>query len=451
MKRPNVIYVFSDQHRAQACGYAGDENAVTPNMDRMAAEGLNLSGAVSGMPVCCPYRASLLTGQYPHHHGVFVNDVCMSDSPFSIARVFGENGYNTAYIGKWHLDGHGRSSFIPRERRQGFDYWKVMECTHNYLNSRYYQGEDPTPRTWEGYDAMAQTMDAVEYLKEHGDKKPFFLILSWGPPHDPYELAPPAYLETWRKRKLAFRPNVTQEYYQAAGECLAGYYAHIQALDEALGILRDALKESGMEEDTILIYTSDHGDMLFSQGTEKKQKPWEESIRVPFLLSYPGRFGRKGRECPVLFNSPDIMPTLLELCGIKIPESVDGRSIVPWLEGDGKDEDRAVLLQSICPSGEWHKFKGGRAYRGIRTKRYTYVKEIDSQGVRPWLLYDNQEDPFQLCNLVDEGAEKELILWLEERLKNAMEEVGDVYMTAGEAVKKWGYQVNFLGTMPWNI
>jgi len=198
MKRPYVIYVFSDQHRAQACGYAGDPNVQTPHMDALARESLRFTNAVSTAPVCCPARASLITGQYAHQHDVFLNDLCLSNNAVSIAQAFGGAGYDTAYIGKWHLDGHGRNAYIPSERRQGFAYWSAMECTHDYQHSEYYHGDDKTRRLWQGYDASAQTDEAIRLFQTRDAGKPLFLMLSWGPPHNPYETAPDAYRAMYR-------------------------------------------------------------------------------------------------------------------------------------------------------------------------------------------------------------------------------------------------------------
>ena len=164
VRKPNVVFLLADQWRAQATSYAGDPNAKTPNLDQLAQESVNLTNAVSSCPVCSPYRGSLMTGQYPLRHGVFLNDVQLSPEAVSIAKVYKEAGYETAYIGKWHLDGPGRSNFIPRERRQGFEFWKALECTHNYNNSFYYSDENVKLK-WEGYDAIAQTRAAQEYIQ----------------------------------------------------------------------------------------------------------------------------------------------------------------------------------------------------------------------------------------------------------------------------------------------
>ena len=141
MPQPNIIFVFGDQWRAQATGYAGETSVRTPNLDRLAGESLNLVNAVSNCPLCTPYRASLLTGQYPLTHGLFVNDVPLNPNAVSLGKAFATGGYDTAYIGKWHVDGHGRDAPIPPERRQGFQFWKVLECTHDYNRSAYYDGD----------------------------------------------------------------------------------------------------------------------------------------------------------------------------------------------------------------------------------------------------------------------------------------------------------------------
>ena len=137
-EKPNIVVVLADQWRAQAFGFAGDPNVQTPNFDRLAGESVRFVNAVAGMPVCSPTRASLLTGQRPLTHGVFLNDVPLNPDAVTLPKVLKSAGYDTAAIGKWHIDGHGRSAFIPPERRQGFDYWKVLECTHNYTDSIYY-------------------------------------------------------------------------------------------------------------------------------------------------------------------------------------------------------------------------------------------------------------------------------------------------------------------------
>ena len=244
--RPNLVFIFADQWRAQATGYAGNKDVRTPNLDRLAKQSVNFSNAVSGCPVCSPYRASLLTGQYWLTHGIFYNDKPLNPDAVTIGKVYRRAGYETGYIGKWHIDGHGRDAFIPEERRQGFGFWRVCECTHNYNRSPYY-AETPVQRYWDGYDAIAQTREAQQYIRRHANKSPFVLFMSWGPPHAPYETAPEKYRGMLNPARISVHPNVPESLNDKAREELAGYYAHIAALDDCIRDVLDTLKECRIE------------------------------------------------------------------------------------------------------------------------------------------------------------------------------------------------------------
>lgn len=444
-RQPNVVFVFADQMRAQATGYAGDPNVRTPKLDAFARESVNCSTAVSCCPVCSPYRASLMTGQYPHTHGVFVNDVCLSDSATSIAEVFDSAGYDTAYIGKWHLDGHGRSAFIPRERRQGFDYWKVLECTHDYNHSPYY-GHTPQKLLWQGYDAIAQTQEAVSYLKSRKPgSKPFALFVSWGPPHNPYETAPKEFKDLYHPDRIVLRPNVPAKVAEASRLDLAGYYAHISALDECFGRIVDAVNASGSAEDTIVVFTSDHGDMLGSQGQIRKQRPWDESILVPFLLRYPQKLGKTSRTITAPFNAPDVMPTILGLCDLRVPSEVEGADLSHLLAEETGHKPHSALIACYQPFGEWTRPEGGREYRGVRTERYTYVRDLNG----PWLLYDNKTDPYQLQNLIVDTELSDLRHSLDKELTARLEVLGDRFERGDDYIRRWDYTVDRTGTVPY--
>jgi len=448
MKLPNVVFVFGDQWRAQAVGYAGNPNVRTPNLDALAGECVNFTHAVAGCPVCSPYRASLMTGQHPLTHGVFVNDVYLQDRAVSLAEAFVQAGYDTAYVGKWHIDGHGRSNYIPPERRQGFDYWKVLECTHDYNHSPYYAGDSDEKLYWEGYDACAQTRDVQEYIRNRDGERPFLMVLSWGPPHAPYGTAPPAYRALYAPEEVVLRPNVPEEHAEKAREDLAGYYAHCSALDAYLGGLLETLREMGIEEDTLFVFTSDHGDMLGSQGHQKKQRPWEESIRVPFLLRYPALLGRVPRELDGLIDAPDIMPTLLGLCGLPVPDTVEGLDFSGYIQGGEDPTDGAVVITCPHPFGQWTRKRfGGFEYRGLRTGRYTYVRSLEG----PWLLYDNEEDPYQLTNLVGRPEYARLQKDLDDWLQRKLDAMGDEFLRGMEYIERWGYVVAENGTVPYTL
>lgn len=454
MKKPNIVFVFGDQWRAQATGYAGNPTVKTPHLDRFATESINLTQAVSGYPVCSPARASLLTGQFPLTHGVFVNDVHLDNSTVSIAQAFKQGGYQTSYIGKWHVDGHGRSNYIPPERRQGFEDWKVLECTHNYNQSAYYSGNSDQKLFWDGYDAIDQTKAAEDYIRQHRNSdQPFLLMISWGGPHAPYQTAPEEYRELYQPENIPLRPNVPVEVAKQAKEDIAGYYAHCTVLDDCMGSLLATIETENIKEDTIVVFTSDHGDMLGSQGLIKKQKPWEESIRIPFLLRYPALFDLEGKQVPdAMIGMQDMMPTLLGLSQLPIPEEVEGIDYSGFLQGSKNPSDSTALLACYHPFGQWrsgidggpYEFTG-REFRGIRTNHHTYVRSL--QG--PWLLYDNLNDPYQLDNLVDLPQHLPLQDDLDQQLQRKLDQRKDQFLSGMEYINTWGYTVDERGTVPY--
>ena len=443
---PNIVFVFADQWRYQATGFGGDPNVKTPHLDALANCSLHFTNAISGCPVCCPARASLLTGQYPDRHGVFVNDVHLGTEATSLAQAFKGAGYATAYIGKWHVDGRGRSAYIPPERRQGFDFWQVLECTHSYNESYYYAGDDPTKHMWEGYDAIAQTRVAEQYIRDHATDDPFLLVLSWGPPHNPYETAPQQYKEMYDSAQLTLHANVSAKDETIAREQLAGYYAHCSALDDLIGDLYRTLGESNKLDNTIFVFWSDHGDMLWSQGQERKQRPWEESIHVPLLIHAPQLFGHAGRIVETPINTTDLMPTLLGLAGISIPKTVQGLNYAPHLLHDEQPPADAVLLSCYHPFGEYNRpHRNGREYRGIRTRTHTYVRDLDG----PWLFYDNVADPYQQKNLVNQPHMADLQSRLDGELNMLLERYDDEFLPGMVYVERWGYPLDETGTVPY--
>jgi len=443
--KPNVVVVIADQWQVNAFGYAGNKDVKTPNMDRLERESLHFINAVSTLPVCSPTRASFLTGQHALTHGVFLNDVSLNPEANTIAKVMTFAGYTTGFIGKWHVDGHGRSNFIPHERRQGFEYWKVLECTHDYNNSPYY-ADGPEKLKWDGYDAIAQTKDAQEYLRSRAkDQKPFLLFLAWGPPHDPYGTAPEKYRNLYHADELQLRGNVPEGMTRQARKTLVGYYGHCSALDDCMGELRATLKETGLDKNTIVIFTADHGDLQASHNFYHKQQPYDESVRVPFLVSLPERYGAKPRKFDAPICSEDLMPTILGLCGVAIPASVEGKDYSKHLLGGESPSDGAALITCVAPFGQWTRQMGGKEYRGVRTTRYTYVRDLNG----PWLLYDNQNDPFQLDNLVGKPELSAKQAELETILQRKLKEQKDEFLPARTYIEKWGYKVDASGTVPY--
>ena len=433
--KPNLVFVFADQWRAQDIGYMRNNEVMTTTLDKLSERSIIFSNAVSTCPVSSPFRASLITGMYPLTTGIFYNDKPLNPDIKSIAKIYHDAGYNTGYIGKWHVDGHGRTSFIPRERRQGFEFWKVMECTHDYNNSQYYADTDSI-LTWDGYDAIAQTKEAVKYIDQQKKVKSFILFLSWGTPHDPYGLAPEKYRQIYNDlSKLLLRPNIPEKFKEIARKDLAGYYANIAALDDCVKEILNALDRSRISKNTIFVFTSDHGDMLYSQGMKWKQKPWDESIRIPFLLSYPAKLGDKKRIINIPIGTPDIMPTLLGLSVIEIPRSVEGHDFSGFLLNTKETPNSAALIMCPVPFHTWNYSKGGREYRGIRTPQYTYVEDLKG----PWLFFDYKNDPYQMNNLVNRAETSDMQKKLKTILKGKLSERGDKFLKGQDYMNIWGY------------
>ncbi|MFA6271377.1 MAG: sulfatase, partial [Candidatus Paceibacterota bacterium] len=325
--KPNILFILTDQWRGAATGYAGDPNVKTPHLDRLAAESLNFRNAVSVNPVCTPYRAALMTGRFPTSTGMFLNDVHLPSEELCMAEILKGAGYATGYIGKWHIDGHGRDAFIPPERRQGWDYWKAAECPHDYNHSGYYSGNDPQKKFWEGYDAFAETKEARNYLKERvSGGQPFALLVSYGSPHFPHDTAPEEYKKLYPPETIRLPPNVPESMQAAARKEASGYYAHCTAIDRCIGDLLATLDETGLAKNTIVVFTSDHGETLGAHGNRptQKQVPWDEAARVPFLLRFPAGQGGRGLEVKTPLTTPDILATLLGLAGVPVPGSVEG-------------------------------------------------------------------------------------------------------------------------------
>lgn len=445
VKKPNIIYVFADQWRAQAMGYAGNPDVKTPNFDKLASEGISFTNAISTSPVCTPYRAMLLTGQYILKNGMFMNDVSLDPEANSFGKLLKEEGYTTAYIGKWHVDGQDRSAFIPKERRQGFDYWKVLACTHSYNNSNYW-GNDDKLHQWDGYDAKAQTEDAIAYIEEQSKSDtPFSLMLSWGPPHAPYKTAPKEFQDLYENMDIQLRPNVPEELAQQTKESLRGYYAHCSALDSYIKQLQDAIKRSNIEDNTIFVFTSDHGDMINSQGQIKKQKIYEESAKVPFIIKYPRLFGTAAKKSDFLLNTLDILPTLLGMSGLAIPDDLDGEDITDILLGKKADTREASLVACVQPFGQWNRGRGGREFRGVITKKYTYAKGLSGD----WLLFDNSTDPYQLHNLTENPDFTSVAKDLDQLLSAELKRLDDEFLPGAAYIEKWGYKLDATETVPY--
>jgi arylsulfatase A-like enzyme len=383
-----------------------------------------------------------MSGRAPLATGMIVNDQRLHAVPGgALAEHFNAAGYDTGWIGKWHIHGGGRKQPVPPAHRLGFRFWRGYECTHTYNQSFYYDESDAL-HPWEGYDADAQTACAVDYLESHDRARPFALFLSWGPPHDPYQTAPEPFRSRFTPEAVQLRPNVPAELAGKAREKLAGYYAHGAALDACFGRLLDALARTGLDRDTIVVFTSDHGDLCGSQGLWNKQWPFEESIRVPFLLRWPAGRGREPGTADLLLDAPDLMPTLLGLCGVPVPAGLDGRDYAPVLLGrEPADPASDAVLSCYTPFHQMVRTIGGKEYRGLRTRRHTYVISPDG----PWFLFDNETDPFQLHNRVNQPEMAAVQAALDKRLRERLARLRDPFEPGPALLARFKVRLNEAG------
>lgn len=430
-KRPNLVYIFADQLRYFSCGYAGDEYARTPNIDRLASQGCNFHQAISSSPVCAPYRASLLTGKYQSSTGMVINELRLSPKHESIGHVLTRNHYRTAYIGKWHLWanelGHHeltRNGFVPPSSyRLGFDnFWQAYNFNHQYFKSPYFEN-DKTRRIRQQFEPNGQTDSAIRFLQEVGKaEQPFALFVSWGPPHDPWDAGnvKPEYLELYRNIQLPRRPNYSEksdpyadtwatlppDYGQLIDSFQRSYYALTADIDFNVGRIVNELDRQGLADNTILVFSSDHGEMFGAHGRKAKYIFYEEAARVPFLIRWPGHIPAK-QVSDVLLGTPDIMPTLLSLLALPIPSSVEGTDLSRHALGKGGAEPPAAHMQGMGTTAAW---ADGTEWRALRDGEYTYaIYHRDGKE----LLFNNRKDPYQLKNLAEDKTNSALVHYRE--------------------------------------
>lgn len=438
-KKPNILFVFSDQHRFCDMSCAGNADVQTPNMDALAREGAYYMAAYSNCPLCVPARGSLLTGLHALKHGAAANDLPVKTDTESVADVLNRAGYDTAYIGKWHLHGMPREAYIPQEDRLGFKYWRVSNCNHNYLNG-YYDDNENVRHPLEGYAPIGETGLAIDYIENRkNNSSPFALFLSFGTPHDPYDALPEGDLEKSMALGFKYRENwqdtLAPEEIAIGGyhpdSMYAGYYAHIRRLDEQLGRLIKKLKDDGLYDNTIIVYTSDHGDMLGSHGFLNKQIYFDESARIPFIISWPGHIEPGKRSEPI--STIDMAPSLLGITGLSFRSEPDGCDISPNMLDKTRHIQDYVYFYSYVPCHQ----AGNRSipsWRAVSNGKQTLVKDQDGAVVA---LFDMVKDPYQMINVKDHEDYAPVLQTLE-KILDAKVALYDDYIPWEELLKKSG-------------
>jgi arylsulfatase A-like enzyme len=401
-RRPNVLFVFSDMQRAYSMGCYGDANARTPHLDTLAQQGARFDAAISNTPVCCPYRACLMSGQYAHHNGVMSNGVPFRPTVKCVAETFLGAGYETGYSGKWHIS-------TPKEAGK--------ELRYGFPESGTPFGNYRTDRQ------SANTTDvALKFIAEKSKgPKPWLLFVSWILPHSPYK-APDGYREHFSK--ITIPPNVPPgAATENALQCLPDYYGMIESLDDEFGHIVEALEKAGVLDDTILVYSSDHGDMIGCQELKAKRWPHEESARIPLLIRYP-RSIKQGTVIADPIGSPDVYPTLAGLAGVAVPEGLDGADFSPLVRGETSKPPRDyVYLEMPYAYVPWP------GWRALRTRDLMYARTAD----KPWLLFDLAKDPWEMHNLVDDPASQALVKQMDDRLTAIMHQTGDSWDVKAES------------------
>ena len=447
-RRPNVIWFFGDQHRAQALSRAGDPNVSTPHVDTLAAEGVEFPRALAGCPWCTPFRGSLLTGRYPQHCVVRTPQVMAPSIP-TIAHALEGAGYETAYFGKWHLawdrsmplpeiNGKPRHDAIPvpREHRGGFRTWigynSGVSMFDRFVQGHTADGQEVELHRLDRFETDALTDRLIGFVRGQTAKPdpagPFFAVCSVKPPHDPY-VAPDEYMRH-DPAAIRLRPNVPHVPWirERAREQLAGYYALIENLDHNVGRLMAALDETGLADDTYVVFFSDHGDMHGSHGYYGKSVPWEESLRIPFIVGGGAlRDEVRGRRADSVLNTVDIAPTTLALCGVEPVEAMPGFDYSPYVMRTEapeplRGEPDSALIQHLVR--KLHRHTMNRTWRGVVTRdgwKYVCTESGDLA------LFDLNDDPYEQHNVVFKEYYKDKRRELVERLRKWLADTGDAY------------------------
>ena len=450
-KKPNLVFIFSDQQSRDMLGCYGNEDILTPNLDRFAEEGIRFEHCVSSQPVCTPFRAMMLTGQHPLYNGAFQNDVpLLANNGKYFGHVLDEAGYRTGYIGKWHLLGGDRDRPVPEGKmRYGFnDTFQTNNCHVDYRPGKCFYWNDKNDKEYfDEWEVFGQTRQALNFLDECNNDDPFALFVSWHPPHDwgiypeslvyKYESIPEL-MEMYDPQKIKLRPNVTDT--PAVRQAYHGYYAMCSGVDKAFGMLMDKLKQKGFDENTIVVYTSDHGDNLNSYDYKiAKNHPEDTSTRIPFLIRWPETLRAK-QVSNLLINPMDMMPSVLGLMGLEIPKTVQGQDLSGDIikRRDGVVE--SVPLFFLNPS-----------WRGVYTRDFTYGcgvlehfivdpnSNLGFKEVPVKVLYDRRNDPFQLNNLFGTPGAESLQKEMEKLTQQWMERFNDRGATPAEIIKAYRY------------
>jgi len=445
-KRPNIIFIMADDHASHALSCYGSRINKTPNLDRLAEEGMLFKNCFCTNSICAPSRAVILTGKYSHINGKIDN---RKENPFdstqqTFPKLLQKAGYQTAMIGKWHL----------RTEPTGFDYWNVLPGQGKYHNPTFI--EMGRMKKYEGYVTDLITDFCIDWIKKRDNEKPFMLMYHHKAPHSTWQPnskykeifkgkqfpAPDTFNDDYTTRSDAARQQamtiekhlkVTAHTKVEPPSGLTGaelklwkyqrymqdYLACVASVDENVGRLLDYLDQAGLSDNTMVIYTSDQGFFLGDHGWFDKRFMYEESLRMPLLIRYPKTIKPGSVNNDIVLNL-DFAPTFLALAGIDIPADIQGESFLPLLKGKTPRNWRTAMYYHYYEYPAVHSVK--RHY-GIRTQRYKLIHfyyDIDA-----WELYDLAKDPNELNNLYDNPAYLDIVKELKAKLRELRKQYGD--------------------------
>lgn len=428
--RPNIIVIISDQFRWDCIGaYGLNPLNLTPNLDRIAAEGTSFLNAITNQPVCAPSRACLFTGTYATRNGVWSNGIPLNPESVTLAKLFRTAGYTANYIGKWHLapENHNDPTTlgpVPKQYRGGFnDFWEgcnVMELTSHPYEGAIWDSDGKQIPFKDVYRVDFITDRGVRFLRQQ-PREPFLLVISYLEPHFQNDcncfVAPKGYADRYKNsfipRDLSFFPGDWQDQ-------LPDYYGCIARVDENVGRLRQELASLRLADRTVLAFLSDHGCHFRTRNPEYKRSGHESSIHIPLVVAGPGFSG--SHIVKDLVQQIDVAPTLLDSAGISIPSSMQGRSLLSLVRRTAVDWPDDVLIQ----------ISESMTARALRTPQWTYVvaqpdgkSQESANNYVEHQLYDLFSDPHQLVNLAGRRDTREVSARLRQRLLNRMKQAGE--------------------------
>lgn len=428
-RRPNIVFMFTDDQRWDAMSCAGHPFLKTPNMDRIAREGAYFNNAFVTTPLCSPSRGSYLTGRYVHAHGVRGNGPMYNELSHQLVtwpRLLREAGYETGYVGKFHMGNDDRP-------RPGFDRWVSFKGQGVYQDPPInIDGKETKAR---GYMTDIITGHAVEFLKRRRSK-PFVLYVGHKAVHGPFTPAP-RHKDMYATDPIPRRPNTRdtlegkpvlrrpapaadgKKKAQAPGirgeELIRNQLRGLLAVDESVGEVLKTLEQTGELDNTLVIFTSDNGYFWGEHGLGDKRYSYEESIRIPMVMRYP-KLIRPGSRFDEDVLNVDICPTALALAGARAPGNVHGRSLVPVMTRAAKNWRTSFLSEYFLEPN----FERTPSWQAVRTKRWKYTRYTELEGVDE--LYDLQADPYEMNNLIRESAAAKTLATLRAELERLLKE-----------------------------